>query len=82
MKIQVTTEVVVCDICQDRTRPTKPYGVTESGRTGEVELCEEDAIPFERVLDETTVTRAPEKKVPARRPRRGGIEVTPIDQIH
>lgn len=67
MKIEVT----VCNICQDPARPTRVYEVRRSGRVGEVDLCEEHGLPLEDAL-------GPEAP---RRPRRRGIEVTPIDQI-
>lgn len=65
-------EAVVCNVCQTVGRPTTEYEVIREGRRGKVDLCEEHGAPFEEALGP-----APRKA----RARRGGIEVTPLDQV-
>jgi hypothetical protein len=48
--IQVLIEVRVCNTCKNPQRGTLPYTVIQGGRREEVDLCMEDAKPFEAVL--------------------------------
>jgi hypothetical protein len=46
----VKVSITVCDVCQDRLRPAKTYGVVSEGRTAETDRCEEHAAPFEALF--------------------------------
>lgn len=46
MKVSIT----VCDVCQDRRREAKTYGVVSDGRTAETDRCAEHAAPFEALF--------------------------------
>ncbi|AXH70232.1 DNA binding protein [Streptomyces phage Haizum] len=69
MKLQVTTDVTACDICQQY--PAKTYTISVSdGRSVTKDLCEEHAEPFEEWLEEAELgegeaEQEPEPKVAA-----------------
>ncbi|ATI18650.1 DNA binding protein [Streptomyces phage Amethyst] len=51
MKLQVTTDVTACDICEQW--PAKTYTISASdGRSISKDLCAEHAEPFEEWLEE------------------------------
>ncbi|MEU5907758.1 hypothetical protein [Micromonospora sp. NPDC047527] len=66
MKVSLT----VCDVCQDRRREAKTYGVVSEGRTAETDRCEEHAAPFEALF-----------AVKEPRPARRRYQVTTMEEI-
>ncbi|SIN35618.1 hypothetical protein [Micromonospora cremea] len=60
----------VCDVCQDRRREAKTYGVVSEGRTAETDRCAEHAAPFEALF-------AAKEPRPGRRP----YQATTMEEI-
>jgi len=59
----VKVQLVVCDVCKDTQRSTKPYAVTSEGRRVSVDLCDEHGQPLEVFLGEgDTAGAAPKRK--------------------
>lgn len=77
MKISVT----VCDVCQDKTQPTKRFEIREGGRKAAVDLCAAHGEPFEAHLGKTAkkAAAAPQKRTQARRSPRS--RVVSIEEI-
>src|SRR5690348_9361879 len=80
----VKLEVIVCDVCKDRTKPTEQYTVSHGGRTVKPDLCADHAAYLEELLDEAP-NRKPRKQAPrpsngssAEGTRRAGRGSTPI----
>lgn len=68
--------ITVCDICEDKDKPTTSYRITSDGRGKTVDLCADDAAPLEKLLE-------PEKAAAGTRKRRKpmGAPVASIEEI-
>lgn len=44
-------QVVVCDACRTDAKPARTYRLVQGGRSGEIDLCAEDAEHLERLLE-------------------------------
>jgi hypothetical protein len=70
-EVAMEISVIVCNVCQDRVKPTRRYEVRREDRSGEVDLCEEDAAPIEASL----------AGPPAVRKRARGLEVRTLEEV-
>jgi hypothetical protein len=75
--------VVVCNVCEQLGKPTRPYKVTQGRRSVAVDLCDDDSVSLEALLPgQPAVPKVNAKDLSNGKPaKRRGRGVTPMSEV-
>jgi len=76
-------ELVVCDVCEDPSRPVTTYTVTSEGGEGDTDRCAEHGADLEAILQpKETVTQSHKAAAaPRKRPGRPAAKVVSMEEV-